>query len=135
MLLLTFILQNSAIQRNCLTSEIQVHAIVGSQIFVFPPVHSQMDLIDLDEDTIDAEILNAMAVTQDHFRHAQGQSNPAKGDLFYLAVALVALLNICLQNVEMRSFSPTMPVPCPQILPFSIYFLVPIRLGFFAPLN
>lgn len=37
LLLLMLILQNSAIQRNCLTSEIQVHAIVGSHIFVFPP--------------------------------------------------------------------------------------------------
>jgi len=40
-------------------------------------IREKMDLIDLDEDTIDAEILNAMAVTQDHFRHAQGQSNPS----------------------------------------------------------
>ena len=42
-----------------------------------PQFVPQMDLIDLDEDTIDAEVLDSMAVTQDHFRHAQGQSNPS----------------------------------------------------------
>eukprot|EP01010_Urceolus_cornutus_P004570 NODE_72_length_2622_cov_264.218422_g56_i0.p1 GENE.NODE_72_length_2622_cov_264.218422_g56_i0~~NODE_72_length_2622_cov_264.218422_g56_i0.p1 ORF type:complete len:698 (+),score=202.38 NODE_72_length_2622_cov_264.218422_g56_i0:350-2443(+) len=40
-------------------------------------IREKMDLIDLDEDTIDAEILNSMAVTQDHFRHAMGVSNPS----------------------------------------------------------
>jgi len=29
-----------------------------------------MDLFDLEADTIDAEILNAMAVTNAHFKHA-----------------------------------------------------------------
>merc|ERR1712167_396415 len=33
--------------------------------------------IDIEDDTIDAEILNAMAVTQDHFKHALTQSNPS----------------------------------------------------------
>jgi transitional endoplasmic reticulum ATPase len=36
-----------------------------------------MDLIDLDEETIDAEILDSMAVTQDHFTAAMGQCNPS----------------------------------------------------------
>jgi len=36
-----------------------------------------MDIIDIEEDTIDAEILDAMAVTQDHFRHAMGACNPS----------------------------------------------------------
>lgn len=36
-----------------------------------------MDVIDIEEDTIDAEILDAMAVTQDHFRYAMGQTNPS----------------------------------------------------------
>lgn len=35
-----------------------------------------MDLIDLDEENIDAEILNAMAVSNDHFKTALGISNP-----------------------------------------------------------
>merc|ERR1712100_393378 len=35
------------------------------------------DLIDIEDDTIDAEILNAMAVTQDHFKHAIAKANPS----------------------------------------------------------
>jgi hypothetical protein len=29
-----------------------------------------MDLIDIDDDTIDAEVLDALAVSNDHFKHA-----------------------------------------------------------------
>jgi len=36
-----------------------------------------MDLIDIEDEQIDAEILDSMAVSQDHFRHALGQSNPS----------------------------------------------------------
>lgn len=36
-----------------------------------------MDIIDIEDDTIDAEVLDAMAVTQDHFRHAMGTTNPS----------------------------------------------------------
>lgn len=37
----------------------------------------QMDLIDLDEDTIDAEVLDSLGVTMDNFRFALGVSNPS----------------------------------------------------------
>merc|ERR1712134_138534 len=40
-------------------------------------IREKMDLIDLDEETIDAEILDSMAVTQDHFPSAMGQCNPS----------------------------------------------------------
>merc|ERR1740139_700273 len=40
-------------------------------------IREKMDLIDLDEETIDAEILDSMAVTQEHFTSAMGQCNPA----------------------------------------------------------
>jgi SpoVK/Ycf46/Vps4 family AAA+-type ATPase len=36
-----------------------------------------MDLIDLDEDTIDAEVLDALGVTMENFRFALGVSNPS----------------------------------------------------------
>lgn len=36
-----------------------------------------MDIIDLEADTIDAEVLDAMAVTMEHFRYALGNTNPA----------------------------------------------------------
>merc|ERR1712134_118372 len=40
-------------------------------------IREKMDLIDLEEETIDAEILDAMAVTQDHFTSAMGNCNPS----------------------------------------------------------
>lgn len=36
-----------------------------------------MDLIDLEDETIDAEILNSMAVTNEHFQIALSISNPS----------------------------------------------------------
>lgn len=36
-----------------------------------------MDVIDLEDENIDAEVLNSMAVTQDHFKTALGMSNPS----------------------------------------------------------
>lgn len=36
-----------------------------------------MDVIDLEDDSIDAEILNSMAVTNEHFHTALGISNPS----------------------------------------------------------
>jgi hypothetical protein len=36
-----------------------------------------MDVIDLEDDNIDAEVLASMAVTQDHFKTALGMSNPS----------------------------------------------------------
>jgi len=36
-----------------------------------------MDIIDIDDDTIDAEVLEALAVTNDHFKYAQGTTNPS----------------------------------------------------------
>merc|ERR1719446_925853 len=40
-------------------------------------IREKMDLIDLDEETIDAEILDSMAVSQDHFKSAMGRVNPS----------------------------------------------------------
>merc|ERR1712216_40006 len=40
-------------------------------------IREKMDLIDLEEETIDAEILDSMAVSQDHFTSAMGQCNPS----------------------------------------------------------
>merc|ERR1711937_73558 len=40
-------------------------------------IRGKMDLIDLEEDEIDAEVLDSMAVSQDHFRTALGTSNPS----------------------------------------------------------
>lgn len=40
-------------------------------------IREKMDLIDIEDETIDAEILDAMAVTNEHFRFAMGQTNPS----------------------------------------------------------
>ena len=40
-------------------------------------IREKMDLIDLEEETIDAEILDSMAVSQDHFNTAMGTCNPS----------------------------------------------------------
>ena len=40
-------------------------------------IREKMDLIDIDSDVIDAAILESMAVTQDHFTHALGNTNPS----------------------------------------------------------
>lgn len=40
-------------------------------------IREKMDIIDIEDDTIDAEVLASMAVTNDHFRFAQGQTNPS----------------------------------------------------------
>ena len=36
-----------------------------------------MDVIDLEDETIDAEVLNSMVVTNEHFQAALGSSNPS----------------------------------------------------------
>lgn len=40
-------------------------------------IREKMDVIDLEDDEIDAEILNSMAVTNEHFQTALGNSNPS----------------------------------------------------------
>jgi transitional endoplasmic reticulum ATPase len=40
-------------------------------------VREKMDIIDIDDDQIDAEILDSMAVNNEHFKFASGQSNPS----------------------------------------------------------
>merc|ERR1712164_219804 len=40
-------------------------------------IREKMDLIDIEDDTIDAELLSSLAVTQEHFKYALAQSNPS----------------------------------------------------------
>ncbi|TKY48592.1 Cell division cycle protein 48-like [Spatholobus suberectus] len=40
-------------------------------------IREKMDVIDLEDETIDAEVLNSMAVTNEHFLTALGTSNPS----------------------------------------------------------
>ncbi|MCP9261545.1 Transitional endoplasmic reticulum ATPase [Dirofilaria immitis] len=40
-------------------------------------IREKMELIDLEDDTIDAEVLNSLAVTMENFRFAMGKSSPS----------------------------------------------------------
>ena len=59
------------------------HGFVGSDLnslcveAAMQCVREKMDIIDIDSDTIDAEVLESMAVTNDHFKFAQGKQNPS----------------------------------------------------------
>ena len=61
----------------------ETHGFVGADIAALCTeaamqcIREKMDLIDIEDEQIDAEILDSMAVNQDHFRHALGQSNPS----------------------------------------------------------
>lgn len=61
----------------------ETHGYVGADIAALCTeaalqcIREKMDIIDIEEDTIDAEILDAMAVTNDHFRVAMGGTNPS----------------------------------------------------------
>lgn len=61
----------------------QTHGFVGADIAslcteaAMQCIREKMDLIDIDGDSIDAEILDAMAVDQTHFKIAMGAANPA----------------------------------------------------------
>ncbi|KAJ7546546.1 hypothetical protein O6H91_08G043800 [Diphasiastrum complanatum] len=59
------------------------HGFVGSDLAALCTeaalqcIREKMDIIDLEDETIDAEILNSMAVTNEHFQTALGISNPS----------------------------------------------------------
>jgi len=61
----------------------ETHGYVGSDIAALCTeaalqcIREKMDLIDLEDESIPAEVLEAMAVTQDHFRTALNMSNPS----------------------------------------------------------
>ncbi|TPX36576.1 hypothetical protein SmJEL517_g01279 [Synchytrium microbalum] len=61
----------------------ETHGYVGSDMAALcseaamQQIREKMDLIDLDEETIEAEVLDALAVTMENFRYALGTSNPS----------------------------------------------------------
>jgi transitional endoplasmic reticulum ATPase len=61
----------------------QTHGFVGADLAALCTeaamqcIREKMDIIDIEDDTIDAEVLDEMAVTNEHFRFALGQSNPS----------------------------------------------------------
>ncbi|CAG8528806.1 10299_t:CDS:2, partial [Acaulospora colombiana] len=61
----------------------ETHGYVGSDIAslcseaAMQQIREKMDLIDLEDETIDAEVLDSLAVSMDNFRYALGASNPS----------------------------------------------------------
>jgi len=61
----------------------ETHGFVGADIAALCTeaamqcIREKMDLIDIEDDSIDAEVLDSMAVTQEHFKHALSASNPS----------------------------------------------------------
>ncbi|CCD22386.1 AAA family ATPase CDC48 NDAI_0A02280 [Naumovozyma dairenensis CBS 421] len=61
----------------------ETHGYVGADIAslcseaAMQQIREKMDLIDLDEDEIDAEVLDSLGVTMDNFKFALGNSNPS----------------------------------------------------------
>lgn len=61
----------------------ETHGFVGADLAslcseaAMQQIREKMDLIDLDEDTIDAEVLNSLGVTMENFKFALGNSNPS----------------------------------------------------------
>ncbi|KAI9034643.1 P-loop containing nucleoside triphosphate hydrolase protein [Hyaloraphidium curvatum] len=61
----------------------ETHGYVGSDVAslcseaAMQQIREKMDMIDLDEETIDAEVLDSLAVTMENFRFALGVSNPS----------------------------------------------------------
>merc|ERR1719148_213385 len=61
----------------------ETHGFVGADIAALCTeaamqcIREKMDLIDIEDETIDAEILDSMAVSQEHFKHSLGVSNPS----------------------------------------------------------
>ncbi|EDO19051.1 hypothetical protein Kpol_2000p15 [Vanderwaltozyma polyspora DSM 70294] len=61
----------------------ETHGYVGADIAslcseaAMQQIREKMDLIDLEEDEIDAEVLDSLGVTMDNFRFALGNSNPS----------------------------------------------------------
>jgi transitional endoplasmic reticulum ATPase len=61
----------------------ETHGYVGADLAslcseaALQQIREKMDLIDLEEDNIDAEVLNSLAVSQENFKWALGASNPS----------------------------------------------------------
>jgi len=61
----------------------ETHGYVGADLAALcseaalQQIRERMDLIDLEDDTIDAEVMDLLAVTMDNFRFALGTSNPS----------------------------------------------------------
>jgi transitional endoplasmic reticulum ATPase len=75
-------------------------------------IREKMDVIDIEDDTIDAEILDSMAVTDDHFTSALGISNPSA-----LRETVVEVPNTTWEDIGglVRPIAPSLKSLHPQV--------------------
>jgi len=57
-------------------------------------IRDKMDVIDIEDETIDAEVLNSMSVTMDHFKHSLVSTNPSS-----LRETVVEIPNITWEDI------------------------------------
>jgi len=61
----------------------QTHGFVGADLAslcteaAMQCIREKMELIDIEDESIDAEVLDSLSVTMEHFKHALGSANPA----------------------------------------------------------
>jgi len=78
----------------------ETHGYVGSDVAslcseaALQQIREKMDLIDLEEEAIDAEVLDSLAVSMDNFRFAMGATNPSA-----LRETIVEVPNITWQDI------------------------------------
>ena len=86
----------------------------------------KMDLIDLDEDTIDAEVLDSLGVSMDNFRFALGTSNPFSLRETVVEVPTLAWDNIGLDKVK-QELQETVQYPVEHPEKFIKYGMSPSK--------
>lgn len=59
-------------------------------------IREKMDIIDLEDETIDAEVLNSMAVSNEHFKTALGTSNPSALRETVVILSILLIVNQCM---------------------------------------
>lgn len=78
----------------------ETHGFVGSDMAslcseaAMQQIREKMDMIDLEEDTIDAEVLDSLAVTMENFKYSMGVSNPSA-----LRETIVEVPNVSWQDI------------------------------------
>jgi transitional endoplasmic reticulum ATPase len=111
----------------------ETHGYVGSDLAqlcteaALQTIREKMDVIDLEDETIDAEVLNSMAVTMDHFRTALGTSNPSALRETVVEVPTVTWEDIGgLENVK-RELKETVQYPVEHPEKFQKFGLSPSK--------
>ncbi|PPD73518.1 hypothetical protein GOBAR_DD29561 [Gossypium barbadense] len=99
-------------------------------------IREKMDVIDLEDDSFDADILNSMAVTNEHFQTAHGPSNPSALRETVVEVPNVSWEDIGgFENVK-RELQETVQYPVEHLEKFEKFGMSPSKgVLFYGPLG